>query len=137
VKKTSVGNPFGNWDNPYVTVRFHCRICEKELPNKNYWKTHYGLHKNSFKCETCGRSFGTSSNLKRHEKGHLKTADDTKPTIGTSLVKQEHDHQTIEHSNSRPIRGLKLEGHFEAPTTDFSHFIKQEHLSSNMHQQHR
>ena len=81
---TSSHTAFDGWDNPYVLVRFHCRVCDKELPNKNYWKTHHGLHSNSYKCGTCGRAFGTASNLKRHEKSHVKKED--------NVVKQERSH---------------------------------------------
>ena len=75
--KSSKSDPgqFENWDNPYVVVRFHCRICDKELkPVKSYWKTHYDFHSNerNYKCSFCGKAFTTSSNMKRHEKSHFK-----------------------------------------------------------------
>ena len=71
---------FANWTNPYVTVHFKCRICQKDLPKANYWKKHYSFHTEGakFPCSICGKSFKQQCDLKRHEKNiHFKTGNQT------------------------------------------------------------
>ena len=81
---------FTNWSNPYVTVHFKCRICQKELPKANYWKKHYSFHTEGakFPCATCGKAFKQQCDLKRHEKIHKRAADSNQPII-TGEIKPE------------------------------------------------
>ena len=59
-------------DNDYVNVRFYCKVCDKEISNKNNWKRHYATHSTdfSFHCSVCGKGFREHYVLKRHEKVH-------------------------------------------------------------------
>ena len=79
-------NIFSNWNNPYVTVHFKCRICQKELPKANYWKKHYSFHTDEpkFPCSMCGKAFKQQCDLKRHEKIHYRTgvAESVMPNDG-------------------------------------------------------
>lgn len=68
---------FANWTNPYVTVHFKCRICQKEIPKPNYWKKHYSFHTegSKFPCSVCGKTFKQQCDRTRHEKNvHFKNA---------------------------------------------------------------
>lgn len=74
-KKEGGENIFSNWNNPYVTVHFKCRICQKDLPKPSYWKRHYAFHTDNpkFPCPTCGKAFKQACDLKRHQKVHSKS----------------------------------------------------------------
>lgn len=72
--KESNSSPFANWNNPYVTVHFKCRICQKDLPKQAYWKKHFSFHTEAPKhtCDICDKAFKQASDLKRHKKTHEK-----------------------------------------------------------------
>lgn len=68
LNKTSLVSHYKT-DHDENYVPFRCTLCPKEFKMRGDLMQHIGTHtgERSFKCKTCGRSFGKMRTLRKHE----------------------------------------------------------------------